>query len=68
MKAGTRRLNAGHGQQVDGNWEGVIRDKNKVIWSCGHQHGNRDHYSRLHGKPARQCAEDHLAEIAKQST
>lgn len=60
LKAGTRRLNAGHGQDVDGDWCGVLRDGKNIVWECEHRHGNRDHYSRLHGKAARACAEEEL--------
>jgi hypothetical protein len=60
LKAGTKRVNAGHGQNVDGDWMGVLRDGSEIVWECGHRHGNRDHYSRMHGPAARTCAVDEL--------
>ena len=60
LKAGTKRANAGHGQAVDGDWIGVLRDGKVIVWECGHLHRNRDHYSRMHGKAACSCANDEL--------
>lgn len=48
MKAGTKK--------VAGGYEGVLRDaKNKIVWSCGHVHRNRDVDTRR-GSSALQCA------------
>lgn len=60
LKAGTKRANAGHGQQVDGDWIGVLRDGERVVWECCHRHSNRDHYTRRGGPSARQCATQEL--------
>lgn len=60
LKAGTKRANAGHGEGVDGDWVGVLRDGKAVVWECDHRHCNRDHYSRSHGKAAIACALDEL--------
>lgn len=37
-------------------WTGVIRDGRKVVWSCGHQHPNRDQQSMTNGRPAYECS------------
>lgn len=64
LTAGTKRANAGHGQQVDGDWIAVLRVGKTIVWECGHRHANRDHYRK--GQPsAKACA---CAELSKRQS
>jgi hypothetical protein len=42
------------------NYEGVVRQRRKVIWACGHVHRNRDTTTIVSGMSALECAERHL--------
>lgn len=44
----------------ENHWQGCIRYKNKVIWSCGHSHTNRDQSTQTSGQCASDCARNVL--------
>lgn len=44
-----------------GLWHGAIKAGKKVVWTCGHNHRNRDQGSKFAGRSACGCAKSALA-------
>lgn len=44
----------------NGLWHGAIKVGGKVVWTCGHNHHNRDQGSRTWGRAACECSKSAL--------
>ena len=56
-------LKASYRKTINDAWEGVVKENNKIVWSCGHSHTCRDcnhskYYSSLGS--AMNCAKEEL--------
>lgn len=40
----------------NGLWHGAIKVGAKVVWTCPHNHRNRDHGSHINGRAASACS------------
>lgn len=52
---------------TEDRWHGALRRGKNVVWVCDHLHRNREYSSTFSHGAAKECAKDHLNELATEA-